>query len=574
MQIWLQPARFGVLLGVAAALLSAWWGVHHLPNPDEGAVLTNAVKVLHGGVFYRDIDAYPYPAANYAVALAMAVFGESVGVGRALAGAVFCATVLALYLAAVPLLGRARAALFGTSLLAFKLLGFPVFTTYSYWDLSFCFGCLALPLVLVDGPRRRRRLFLAGLFLAISFAAKQSVGIYLAAALLLQLALPHVFLRTAPVPGRERLRRVGALAAGLAAGVVPLFGYFGARGVLPAMLYSGFVRPFTGYLPTSGIPAGYMLAWWDFGATRADNVGGIYLPLVPWHLLMAGAAPFEDLYGVYWAALEALARGLYTSLPLVFVWPLWLWLRSWRGGGPVSVETGRLFLLAQLAFGFVLSAFPRADWAHVISVYPVVWLLIFASWTPGRRAARLEAVGVAVLLGVCAGLTGALHARATYHLQLERADLWIEPQTAWLEPVVLEIQRRVPPGAPFFVYGHEAHVYFLADRYNSWPYAQLYPGQTGPGTGRAVVKQLRREPPRMIFRGMLGWPGTPWLPGYAPALHRFLQIRYEEDTAFFERHPPPAGSPPEHFVAGVLLLRKRPGALPEPPGPSAAAGSR
>ncbi len=565
MDAWLRPARFAALLLAAAAALSAWWAVHHLPNPDEGAVLTNAVKILHGGVFYRDIDAYPYPAANYAVALAMAVFGEAVGVGRALAGAVFCATVLALYFAALPLLGRARAALFGASLLAFKLLGFPVFTTYSYWDLSFCFGCLALPLVLAEGPRERLRLFVAGLCLAVSFAAKQNVGIYVAAALLAQLALPHVFLRTARVPGRVTAGRIGAVASGIAAGVLPMFGYFAAQGVLPAMLHSGFVRPFTGYLPLSGIPAGYMLAWWDFGATRAENVGGIYLPLLPWHLLMAGAVPFEDLYGVYWASVEFFARLLYTSLPAVFVWPLWLWLRSWRGERrALPAVQIRLLLLAQLAFGFVLSAFPRADWAHVISIYPVVWLLIFASWTPGRRASRLEAAGVAALLIACTGLTVAAHARATYHLQLERADLWIEPDTAWLEPVVRAIQREVPPGAPFFVYGHEAHVYFLADRYSSWPYAQLYPGQTGPGRGRAVVQRLRSEPPRLIYRGMLGWPGTPWLPGYAPALHRYLRAHFEKDEGFFARHPPPAGAPPEHFVAGVLVPRKPPGALPRP----------
>ena len=82
--------------------------------------------------------------------------------------------------------------------------------------------------------------------------------------------------------------------------------------------------------------------------------------------------------------------------------------------------------MAQLGFGFVLSAFPRADWAHIVSVYPVVWLLIFALGPPpaqGRGPSRVEWVGVSALLLVTGLLTLATHSRLTYPLRLERAHL-------------------------------------------------------------------------------------------------------------------------------------------------------
>ena len=41
-------------------------------------------------MFYRDIDAYPFPGAHYLLAAVMAAFGEHLGVARALATAVFC----------------------------------------------------------------------------------------------------------------------------------------------------------------------------------------------------------------------------------------------------------------------------------------------------------------------------------------------------------------------------------------------------------------------------------------------------------------------------------------------------
>ena len=63
-----RSLRFAVALGLVAAALSWWFATHTRPMSDEGAVLTAAAKLLRGGVFYRDVDAYWFPGSAYLAA--------------------------------------------------------------------------------------------------------------------------------------------------------------------------------------------------------------------------------------------------------------------------------------------------------------------------------------------------------------------------------------------------------------------------------------------------------------------------------------------------------------------------
>ena len=103
---WARPTLVGPILLGLSAVLSVYFAGFQLPGADEGALLTNAMKLLRGGVFYRDVDAYPFPLAAYLAASAFSVFGEHLSVSRALAGLLFCATVLALYATALRLVDR------------------------------------------------------------------------------------------------------------------------------------------------------------------------------------------------------------------------------------------------------------------------------------------------------------------------------------------------------------------------------------------------------------------------------------------------------------------------------------
>lgn len=557
---WDRPFWFGGVLLVSSAAISWWFAIRNLPLPDEGAVLTAASKILRGGVFYRDIDAYPFPGAYYLVALAMAIFGEHLSVARALAGAVYCGIVLSLYLAALQILDRRRAALFGLSLLSFKFLSWPAFSIYIYADVALLFACCAIALLLAHRFRgASRQVVLAGLCVGLSFTCKQSLGIYLTAAAVAVLALPGFFLRQP----RERPASAGpellAFGAGFALAITPMLAYFAWHGVLGTMLDSGLVRPFTGYLPTSGISFVEALRWWELGSMRG-HAASQYMVHQYWHLLMMNRLPGEAWYSAYWLAGEIFSRAVYTSIPLTFLVSFGSWLRALRERHATRQQS-RAYLLAQLGFAVVLSAFPRADHFHVFGVYPVVLLLLFALTQPGVALGRgrlgripfgLEAGAVALLLAVSVGLAITSASFLSYRLQLERADVYVFPDQAWMKPMIEEITRELRPGERLFVYGHEAHWYFLTGHFYPWQFSQLYPGQAGGDGGRALAELLERDPPSTVLRGVMEWPGVPEVRSYAPLLEDYIHRNYCREDDFFERHPSPTNEPPKRWVIQVL----------------------
>jgi hypothetical protein len=520
-----------------------------LPPNDEGALLTNAAKILQGQVFYRDIDAYPFPGAPYLLALAMALFGEQVGVARALAIGLYEVVLLALYAAALRLLDPTRAALFGLCLLGFKLLAWPAFTAYAYSDVAFAGACVASAALLAHlAQGGRLRLVLAGVGAGVAVAAKQNLGLPLLAAVAGALLLP----RGAPRAPGARLRDLGAVALGAGALLLPPLVYFAAHGQLGRLVESGLLRPFTGYLPTSRVSFLPPLLWWEWGALR-ELPAFPYFPGFYWTLLVREALPGRALYPLYWAAGELFARLFYLALPLLFAAAAWRLLRARTDAREVRLRATALLSLAAL-----LSAFPRADFFHLVSVAPLLLLLAFAL-VPGSggagRAPRALAAGAGLGLALAAPLTAAFLFHFERPLRLPRASLSVHGPTAWTEPIVRYVQEEIAPGEPFFVYGHEAGYYFLADRYSPWPFAQLYPGQAGAEGGRALVELLERDPPRLIVRGLLSWPALPSLPSYAPRLDAWVREHYEPDPGLAERHPLPPGVDPPRGAVSVLRRR-------------------
>jgi len=553
-----RPAVFLPLLLVLTAVVSSFYVDRSLPNPDEGAVLTNAAKILRGGVFYRDIDAYPFPGSYYLLALVMGVFGEHLSVARWLAAAVFGGVVTCLYLTALQLVGRRNAALFGLSLLSLKFFAWPGFSSYLYSDVGFLGGCASIALFVRHRTTGASwQLAAAGLSAGIALAAKQNIGLYLGAAAGVGLLFPRALGVGQDSTWRRRFEDVLTYGAGAAAALVPMLAYFAFHGVLGPMLYSGFVRPFTGYLPTSGIDFWPMLAWWELGSVTGREASP-YFVADYWHLLMQEQLPFAGAYPLYWLAGETFGRLVYTSLPAAFGWFAWRWWRG-RRAGPEE-EALRAFGL--LAIPVVLTAFPRADSFHLFSVYALVLLLLLALARPaGARAPGpsrvgplLAAAAVALVLGLTGTLAHLRHVHLTHVLKLARAEVRVAPDDAWVEPVVAFVERNVPPGEALFVYGHEAHLYFLTGRFFPWSFPQLYPGQEGGDEGGQLVALLRETRPRVVLRGVLRWPGVPVLPDYAPALDDYLREHFERDRRFFDRELPAGRAPPE-WVMTVLRPR-------------------
>ena len=528
-----EPVVFAPLLLGLAAALAYWLADRSLPNPDEGAYLTAAAKILDGGIFYRDIDAYPLPGSSYLLALAMSIFGEHLSVARALAGLVWCTTVLGVYAAALRLVDARRAAWCGLSLLALKFWAFPSFTAYLYSDLALALAVVALAIFLrhpFRGPSWR--LVVVGVLVGLATLSKQNTGIYLGSAVA-SLLLWSTLLAGGP---RERAadapRELAVFAGGVALAVVPAALYFASEGVLGQMLASGFVRPFTGYLPTSGISIGPPLSWWQLGQLR-EGPGNPYLPLLYTEMIHRGVLPGSE--GAQWMLGELLSRILYTALFAIFAACGIRWLRAIgprrsRELGSDAIEGRRgFFAAAALSLAITASAFPRVDFPHVINVYPVVLLMLFA-WG-GARARRVEAFAVVALLLVTAGLALRYDALLTHRLSLDRAELWVREDDAWVAPLVAYVQREVPRGKPFFVYGHEAYYYFLTDRYFPWSFSQLYPGMAGGDNGARLAEILRGSRAPVVVQGVARWPGMPRLSGNTKVVKDTIERAYRDDTA-------------------------------------------
>ncbi len=547
---WVQrPAIFAPVLLLLGFAISALVADRGLPANDEGALLTAAAKILRGAVFYRDIDAYWFPGAAYLLASAMRIFGEHLGVARALAAIVFAGLSLGLYLASLQLLDRGRAALFGLSLLSFKFLAWPGYTAYMYSDLAFAFACGGIALLIDPDKRSRNRLVLAGVCVGASIASKQNLGLYVAGVALVLLTFPEMCLRVPRRGAGRRRSEIGAFAAGLAVPWLPLAGTLAWQGVLPEMATSGLIRPFTGYFPTSGMSFATPLAWWNLGAFREMDAFP-YFPGPYWSMLVRGELPGRDAAPAYWMAGELFTRCLYTSIPVAFAANLWHWVQTLRSGR-VSADDRRRFAFTGFAFAAVLSAFPRADFYHVIGVYPAVLLLLFS--LRGRRATALgEIISVGSLLAISGALMAVHSSRAIYEVELERAHLRLSAFETFVEPIVRFIREEVGPDESIFVYGHEAYYYFLSDRYTAWPFSQLYPGQAGGDGGRTLTNLLEEEPPKLVVSGLLSWPGIPALPSYTPVLVGHLNDRYEVDDRVFRRHWPRGGRVPPAWTVSVL----------------------
>jgi hypothetical protein len=545
------------LLGVAL-LASLWFAGHRLPSADEGALLVNAMKLTRGGIFYRDVDAYPFPLATYLLAGWMSRFGEDLAVSRGLATLFFCAALAALYAAALRVLDARRAALFGLALLSFKVVAWPSFTAYAYPDVAFAFGCVCVALLLrhrfeggVGLPAA------AGACAGLALLAKQSLGIYLAAAAAACLLLAGPLLGVRRAAPRAAWRETLAFGAGAAAPVALGAVYFAWHGLLGTALESGLVRPFTAYLPSSGIGFSPPLLWWRFGALR-EREAIPYFAHAVWTLLLLGRPPGTSAHPALWASAEALFRALYTSVPLAFAGAAALWVRA-RRAGRLARERETL-LLAVLAGAVLLSAFPRADWPHVSGVYPLVLLLLFALWgrlgaADARRQRALraaEAVGVAALLAGSAAVAALDHARLSQRVQLERADVWVRPEDGWLQSLVRYVEEEVPAGEPIFVFGQDADLYFLTGRLFDWPFSQLYPGQTGGAGGAELLARIEARRPKLVLRGLMNWPGLPSLETYVPRVDRWVRTSCERVPDVFERFPPPSGEPPFWWWLSVL----------------------
>ena len=215
--------------------------------------------------------------------------------------------------------------------------------------------------------------------------------------------------------------------AGFVLSVGPALAYFAAHGLLGDMLHGGLVRPFTGYLPTAAVPFSVPLEWWKLGALEGEPAQP-YFPLHYTEMIYFDLLPWPGWKHGWWLVGEVFSRLLYTSVPVAFALLAWLWFRARRQPAASDREREarrRCFAFGLLAFAVTASAFPRADFPHIINVYPVVLLLLFAVSSPrslglggggdgqSRAGLALGAALVVAWLLVTTGMAARVNAERT-----------------------------------------------------------------------------------------------------------------------------------------------------------------
>ena len=447
----------GIGLFAASVLLSIAGGFAAGLTPyDEAWFLQVVHRVTSGEVLYRDVFFGVTPLSVQMTAPAVRLFGAEILVIKTVVGLCFAFSALLVVRVDRQLGGRGFPVLLIVALLT---LGRPEMAPYSGLSTVFLLATLSAVLHWQESASRVA-LAAAGLAAGLSFASKQNLGAYAAAALLASLATVH--------PGWRALGRRLVVAGGafaLAAGLptVPIW----LDGATERFLADGFLNKVT-YLEHAGV--GYLessiqlvrllptLSLWDSLAVAYDLDRYLVPPLAAAALLAA------------WFRVDRQRRA---PLTVVFVF----------------------------AAAGVLGVLPRADTEHMIHAMPLLIVgLAYGlreAW-PSRTA--WKRVGIAALLAWFGfGLAQALMTPA---VQVGRGAMRVStlPHFRWaLIPNATEedftARARMLAAAgeqPFLLIPEAGFYYLLTGLRNPTPYDYPYVTTFGPHGQRDVIASIEQ----------------------------------------------------------------------------------
>lgn len=436
------------------------------------------------------------PLGYELLAALFGLLGPSLAVGRVLQAFVFTGCVLAGGAILRELAGPRAAWLGAVSLLALKPLAFPMWTIVNYSQLAMLFALAAILACLQHLARRRGPWLLAtGVGIGLTFATKQNLGALLAAAVVCALVLES---RAQGATGRDPSAlwtRGARVVAGVALVIASLGAAYARQGTL-GELVDRAVLGFGAFAAANWIPPpGLGLGPGDW---RAWTFYYLPSPLVGLGLEGRLALPPS------WAGvLQPLVVGCY-ALPFLFAV-----LAALARGSPSRISSsarcgGALVLV------FCVSAHAsmlyRADWAHLMNVYPAAILLAGIGLPPWCRRLRAARIATAALLAawLAAGIALAALVIGSYRSPVEspRGRILELPLAAAEANRVLEYASGRPAGERL-VFLPAAPLYaFLAERRLALPFDFLLPGILTERDDERVAERLRGVE-RIVYQ-----PGT------------------------------------------------------------------
>ena len=501
-----------VVLGVSVFVYLRFFWPNSLVPLDEGAFLYEGKRVLDGQVMYRDFFDLTGPLAQYALALAYALFGVSMETARGTTALLHGVIVLLVF--AISRRLGVRPWLAAAFCLVDPVLFFPALPFASPHWFSTTFTLVVFWFVL-RGPLGRSGAVTAGALTALVAVTQQPKGVALAAAVVI------VLIRDAWTEGKV-LPQLASYAAGLVgvAGAV-LIGMVATAGFAP--VFDALVRtPLGPYRDQPFVREGH----WLLRDVTLYNVRRIFL-IAP-SIFVLNLLPLIIPVSIARLIARALRRERTQESRAFFV-------------AVVFVTAGFVSILYQL------------NHAHFGVVGPI-WLPIFAETTE-RLVRRLDATfpaavaGPLATLGVLALVTFEWY--RSFALAWAGAGAWADTafgrvhfhSAAEVEDVEsLRTTLRAAGAKDLFVYPCAAALYLMTETSNPTRFQLLIPGYNTDAQFDEVQGTLERDHIPFVVRSFWFWgkPGDPLQP--------YLDAHYEP-VKLARTH---AGMP------SLTLLRRKP----------------
>lgn len=477
---------------------------------DEGYLLSQASDILAGKVPYRDLDLFVTPGVWYLIAGLFSFTGPSVIATRiAVVGCLLGTMVVTRRIVKAsggPLWGDFAAGLVPV----FAVWAWPAwsFSFYSPWAALAAMAALASTLEWMHS-RRSSWLVAGGVSIGLSIAFKQNYGVLAAAGCAAAMLLDEIAVAPSLAAGRRNIARGFARSAvftalGASLVLVPLLAWLAHQGALVAAFDSLVLRPFRGFADAHSI------RFLEFGdlwrRSQVWTIGGLIYMAVP---VTSTELRFAwDPRSVH--LVEILHVALYWSPVFAFAGLGLQGMRRLRRN-PSAAERS-LLATTVFAAAFFLGVFPRADFNHLINVYPPVLAMLAAAaavhfgqgrWRSGvlrRLAAVLAACSFLCFAGLAAIWMNDLRKIYWIPLDAPRAGVLVEPLTAeQLNHEIALLRSMTAEGEPVFALPGLSMLPFLAERPMPTRYYNYYSVHIGHDQGLEAAREIERSGARVIL---------------------------------------------------------------------------
>lgn len=513
---------------------------------DEGSILTIADGLRNGEVLYLDRVTPLGPLTYELMAFLMKALGPSFLVGRVFQMLVLTGCIVLVHSILLRVVGPRAAVLGAISVLALKPLAFPLWTMVNYSQIAMLL-CLASILILMRYLSRPGASWLlaVGVGVGLTLLTKQNLGVVLAGAIAVTLVLDgwnDAERRLHPLAARLGLLLLGTVAP--VAVVFFLYLTAGAGGDFIHRAVLGLVYLAPAYLvPLPGLEP------WAVGPQGAGQQAFTYFPAPLFNLGWQGASWVFS--GATALLIEYLVKIAYYLPIAAFILGAYSVVRT-RGSRIPRATWSALVLITVFGAGAYSSMLYRADWAHVMNVYPA--LIVLCVTVLARSAERYSfpwwagIVLCAIWLGAGLATTAAVLAVYRTPVDMPRGRMLGAPSRARETARVLAYLDQQRDDERILILRGEPLYYFLSGRRVPLAFDLLMPGVITPADDASVADRLAS-----IDQVIYNPQETPLVPSpivdYAPRTAAVLAGDFRVDRMVSK--------------TALILKRRREVALPE-----------